>query len=185
VGFAGKTGSILELNLKRMNDLIDRSLTKVRLQAEPKVEAKNVFLIKIVNQILDTALIEAREKNQIIDVKVSETLKIEVDEQLFYSALSNLVQNAMKYSRVGGCIRVRALTSSKHVIIEVEDECGGLKSNGNDLFKPFLQDNENRKGLGLGLTIAQKAMKVLHGEIEVQNLQGVGCIFRILLPLPL
>lgn len=184
VGFTGSTGQILELNLKRMNDLIDRALTKVRLQAEPAIHTQRTDLLKIVNQVLETAFIEAREKKQTLDAKVDQNLMIEIDEQLFYSALSNLVQNALKYSGVGGRIQVRGYSTEKNVIVEVEDECGGLKDEGVDLFKAFEQQNENRKGLGLGLTIAQKALRMHHGEIEVQNIKGKGCVFRIILPLP-
>jgi signal transduction histidine kinase len=182
VGFAGSTGQILELNLKRMNDLISRALTKVKLQAEPAIQTQSVSLLKIVNQVIETALIEASERNQTIEAKVDEGLLINVDEQLFYSALSNLIQNALKYSRAGGCIQVRGYQGNSRLVVEVEDECGGLKDEGVDLFKAFEQKNENRKGLGLGLTIAQKAIWRHRGEVEVQNLKGKGCIFRIILP---
>jgi C4-dicarboxylate-specific signal transduction histidine kinase len=65
----------------------------------------------------------------------------------------------------------------------VEDECGGLAPNAEtDLFKPFEQQNANRKGLGLGLTIAQRAIALNHGTIKVQNLPERGCIFKITLP---
>ena len=51
-----------------------------------------------------------------------------------------------------------------------------------DLFKPFEQQHQNREGLGLGLTIAQRAIALNDGTIDVRNLPGHGCIFRISLP---
>lgn len=51
-----------------------------------------------------------------------------------------------------------------------------------DLFKPYMQQNGNRKGLGLGLTIAQRAIALNQGTIEARNLPGKGCIFKITMP---
>jgi signal transduction histidine kinase len=113
---------------------------------------------------------------------VDPALVVEADQQLLHSAVSNLVQNALKYTRAGGKIQVRGKLTGKTITLEVEDECGGLNINATDLFKPFEQQHENRKGLGLGLTIAQRAVRLNHGDIEVINLPGKGCIFRITLP---
>lgn len=97
--------------------------------------------------------------------------------------LSNLIQNALKYTREGGKIQVRANLAGEHIVIEVEDECGGLSPNAEtELFKPFEQQSQNRTGLGLGLTIARRAIVLNHGTIKVQNLPGKGCIFKITLP---
>jgi signal transduction histidine kinase len=52
----------------------------------------------------------------------------------------------------------------------------------NDLFKPFAKHNNKRDGLGLGLTIAQRAIALNDGQIDVEDLPGRGCIFRISLP---
>lgn len=68
-------------------------------------------------------------------------------------------------------------------MIEVEDECGGLlTTNAAELFKPFEQQHANKQGLGLGLTIAQKAIELNLGTIKAKNLPGKGCIFTITLP---
>ena len=77
---------------------------------------------------------------------------------------------------------MRAKSEGGDVVIEVEDECGGLSNESVDLFKPFEQQNENRKGLGLGLTISKKAVALNHGAISVKNLPGKGCVFKIVLP---
>ncbi len=70
---------------------------------------------------------------------------------------------------------------NKHIDIDIEDECGGLLSE-KEIFQPFIQGNENQKGLGLGLTIAHRAIFLCHGTIEVHNLPGKGCIFKFTLP---
>ncbi|OYZ19197.1 MAG: hypothetical protein B7Y39_12400 [Bdellovibrio sp. 28-41-41] len=179
----GSTGQIVERGLKRLNELIDRSLTEVRLKVDSNIIAESSNLLQVVDQILFTAKIEARSRHQTLDVRISPTLKFEADQQLFHSALSNLIQNALKYTRDGGRIQVRGSYVGENIVVEVEDECGGLAPNAEtELFKPFEQQNENREGLGLGLTIARRAMILNRGAINVQNLPGKGCIFRITLP---
>ena len=117
-----------------------------------------------------------------MEIAVDANLSIEADQQLIYSAVSNLVQNALKYTRSGGRIQIRGKIVDENIIVEVEDECGGLTDATVNLFKPFEQQNENRNGLGLGLTIAQRAIVLSSGTIAVENLPKKGCIFKISLP---
>lgn len=182
VGFGGSTGQVLDNGLNRIEELINRSLTEVRLRVDPKMHTEPVYVIYIVNQILVTAEIEAQSKRQILEINVDPTLVAEADQQLVYSAVFNLIQNALKYSRVGGKIQVRGTLVKDDVVIEVEDECGGLSDRASDLFRPFEQQHSDRRGLGLGLTIAQRAIQLNHGTIGVENLPGKGCIFKITLP---
>jgi signal transduction histidine kinase len=179
----GSTGQVLERGLKRLDELIDRSLTEVRLKVEPKILIEPCHLLQLVDQILVTAKIEAHLRKQSLEIRIDPALVVEVDQQLFHSALSNLIQNALKYTHIGGKIQIRAGLVGANIEVEVEDECGGLSLGAEtDLFKPFEQQNGNREGLGLGLTIAQRAILLNHGLISVQNLPKKGCIFKITLP---
>jgi signal transduction histidine kinase len=179
----GSTGQVLERGLKRLDALIDRSLTEVRMKVDPIIIAESGHLLQLVDQIALTANIEAKLRNQTLEIRIHPVLAVEADQQLLHSALSNLIQNALKYSREGGKIQVRANLSGENVVVEVEDECGGLSSDAETkLFEPFTQQNQNRTGLGLGLTIARRAIVLNHGTINVHNLPGKGCIFKITLP---
>ena len=156
VGLGGSTGKVLERSLKLIGELIDKSLTQVRLRMDPEVHAESGHLLLIVDQILATAGVEARAKNQKIEVKIDPALMIEADQQAFHSALSNLIQNAVKCTRDGGKIHVRGKVDGEHVVVESQDECGGLSpKTAAALFNAFEQHHENRSGLGLGLTIAR------------------------------
>jgi signal transduction histidine kinase len=69
------------------------------------------------------------------------------------------------------------------VLIEVEDECGGLPAGkAEDLFRPFEQRGTNRSGLGLGLAIARESVETNGGLVRARNLPGRGCVFTIDLP---
>lgn len=183
VGFGGSTGQVLDRALKNIQELIDRSLTEVRLRVDPKVHAEPALLLQLVEHIVVTAEIEARAKNQTLEIRVDPLLVIEADPYLLYSALSNIIQNAIKYSHPSAVIWVRGTLVGGQAVIEVEDQCGGLLSpNPTDLFKAFEQQHKDRNGLGLGLTIAHRAIALNQGVLEVENLKGRGCIFRVKLP---
>ena len=111
-------------------------------------------------------------------------LAIDADPQLLASAVMNLLSNAFKYTRAGGRVVLRALHEDGHVRIEVEDECGGIPDSTRDLFQAFRERRgRDRTGLGLGLSIARKAIKVHGGDISVRNSPGKGCVFVIEVPL--
>jgi two-component system, OmpR family, phosphate regulon sensor histidine kinase PhoR len=94
--------------LKRIEELIDRSLTEVRLRVNPKAHAESVQLLQLVeDQIVVTAEVEARSRHEILEIQIDPTLVFEADQQLTYSAVSNLIQNALKYTDAGAKVQVR------------------------------------------------------------------------------
>ena len=183
VGFGGSTGAMMERSLKRMADIIDRSLTEVRLRVDPELHVKKGLLYQLVGQITLTAEVEAQARGLKLEVVIDPSISYEADPQLLYSAVSNLIQNAVKYSHVGGTVQVRGRMGDGKVVIEVEDECGGIPPEAiADIFRPFEQQSSDRRGLGLGLPIARRAMALNHGTIDVVSLPGKGCVFTLTLP---
>ena len=97
--------------------------------------------------------------------------------------VSNLLDNAFKFTHPHGNVSLTARASADRVFFEVEDECGGLPpGKAEDLFLPFEQRGVDRSGVGLGLGICLKAAKASGGEIHVRNLPGKGCVFTLDLP---
>jgi signal transduction histidine kinase len=110
-------------------------------------------------------------------------LSVNVDPQLLASAVTNLLSNAFKYTLAGGRVILRARGTDGRVAIEVEDGCGGLPDGNTDLFEPFGERRgKNRTGLGLGLSIARRAVRAQGGDIEVHDMPGKGCTFVIQVP---
>jgi signal transduction histidine kinase len=71
------------------------------------------------------------------------------------------------------------------VLIEIQDECGGLPGEeASHLFRPFEQRGADRTGLGLGLAFSRWAVEANHGRIYARNLPGKGCVFTVDLPRP-
>jgi signal transduction histidine kinase len=186
VGTGGSTAKVLEANLARMRNLIDRSLSEVRMRADADVFVEKFRVLDLLDQIVFTARADSNKKNQTLTISADAHIEVEADRQFVLSAIANLVQNAIKYSKREGQIELRASQVGGKVRIEVQDECGGidLKKVGS-LFEPFVQASADRSGLGLGLSIAQRAAHLNQGTLMVENLPPRGCIFVMEIPLKL
>ncbi len=185
VTIKSKTGNLLQSSLQRMADLIDNALTGVRLSVEPAVRMRRIRAFEVISEVEVTAAFQARIRDQSLCIQTSNDIEVYVDRQLFVSALSNIVQNALKFTRAQGTVSIRAKESDGRVLIEVEDECGGLNvDNLEDLFVTGVQSGADRTGVGLGLAISRQAVERNNGELRVENLPGKGCIFVIDLPAP-
>ena len=96
----------------------------------------------------------------------------------------NLLHNAFKNTPPGGRVALRARAEHGRLLIETEDECGGIPPSKGDLFQKFGdRRGSDRSGLGLGLSIARKAVRAHGGEINIRNTPGTGCVFIVDIPL--
>src|SRR5579859_51422 len=179
----GSTGALLDRSLKGLNDLIDRSLAEVRLESTVQ-RRETIRLAEFIEEVEIAAIIQAKARGLELTVEpVPFEVVFDADRQLLAAAIANLLQNAFKFTRTSGHISLRTRTTGERVFIDVEDECGGLApEQAEALFRPFQQRSTDRSGLGLGLSISQKAVHLNGGDIRVRNLPGKGCIFTIELP---
>ena len=184
VGIHGSTGTLLGRSLRRMRTLIDRTLADVRLDSGNQTRER-VSIAELVEEVQIAATIEANERGIQLTVDPGPSgLAVEADQQILVSAVANLVQNAFKFTRSTGHISVRAYTNDARVLIDVQDECGGLpEEKANALFRPFERHGADHTGLGLGLAISLKGVRASGGEIHFSNLPGAGCLFTVDLPM--
>ena len=183
VGTGGGTAKVLEESLTRMRGLIDRSLSEVRMRSNTELIIEAFSLSDLIDQILLTAEIDSLAKKQILESDIVSNISIESDQQLLLSAITNIVQNAIKYTKENGHVLLSAKLSDECIVIEVRDECGGIDEGQiKDLFKPFKSGTQDKSGLGIGLTIVKQATSLLQGKISVENNPGCGCTFVLELP---
>lgn len=184
VGIAGATGAILERSLLAMRDIIDRSFTEVRLDAGLVQPRQRIPIAELFEEVQIFAGMEAVAKGVKLTVHPGElSLAVNADRHALGSALSNLLQNAVKFTPAGGQISLSARASVDRVLIEIEDECGGLPPGDPALlFRPFERRSIDRTGLGLGLSISRRGVEANGGKLDVRNKPGKGCVFVIDLP---
>jgi signal transduction histidine kinase len=183
VATSGSTGAMLDRSFLRLQALIDRSLAEVRLDAGMR-NVEQVAVHEILEGVAVGATLVAQTRGvQFAVTRIDHTVFIEGDRQIIEAAVANLLHNAFKFTRPGTTVKLRANTNATRVLIEVEDECGGLPAGkAEDLFRPFEQRGSDRSGVGLGLSICLKAAKSSGGELLVRNLPGHGCVFTLDLP---
>ena len=183
VGVAGSTGTVLQRSLLGARDLIGRSLAEVRLTQG--IQNRKPFLVtELIEELAPSATLLADATGITLTVlPVDGAVIIEADRHVLAAAVTNLLQNAFKFTRPRTTVTLRVRASAERVSIEVEDECGGLPAgNSGDLFRPFEQRSTDRTGLGLGLAFSRWAAEANHGRISTRNLPDKGCVFAIDLP---
>jgi signal transduction histidine kinase len=179
----GSTAAILERSLKGMRDLVDRSLAEVRLQAHAHC-SHPIGVAEFVEDVEIWAAADAKSRGlQLAVAPVPADLTVYGDRALLASAVSNLLQNAFKFTHTRSTVMLRTRATADRVLIEVHDECGGLpEGKAEELFRPFEQRSDDRSGVGLGLVIAQRAVQASGGSLYVRNFPGTGCVFTVDLP---
>ena len=183
VGVGGSTGNVLKRSLAALGDLITRSLAEIRLQHVVR-ERTQFGVAEFIAELAPAAALDAGARGLSLNVDAGDAgVNVDADRSILAATVVNLLQNAFKFTRPGTTVTLRSSATPDRVLIEVEDECGGLPDgNVNVLFQPFEQRGADRTGLGLGLTISRWGAEANNGRICTRDLPGHGCIFIIDLP---
>lgn len=184
VGTSGATAGVLDRSLTGLRDLVDRLLVDVRLGAGMPSNLEYVAVDGLIAEVQVASSLEAKAKRCRFTVcPVEAGLAVQADRTMLQSAISNLLQNAFKFTRAHSHVTLRAYADGERVRIEVEDQCGGLPpGKAEAMFAAFGQQHADRTGLGLGLSISRQAVEASGGMLGVRDVPGTGCVFTIDLP---
>jgi signal transduction histidine kinase len=184
VAIGGSTGAVLTRSLERLRAINDRSLAQVLLSSGAQVR-RRIVLAEFIEEEEVAASMDATARGiHLTIVRTENGLSVEADEMSLSLALVNLVQNAFKFTRPSGNVWLRVRPSDGRIVIEVEDECGGLApGKAEEMLAPYTRrGKEAGGGLRLGIAIARKAVEANGGNLSVRNVPGKGCVFSIDLP---
>lgn len=183
-----------ELQLQKYEEVQRLEVLLQSLMNVSKLEA-NLINIKQVNTSIKETLISATnnvymkmsEKRIDIIMEKFEDIEIPHDSKWTAEAISNILENAIKYSESYKKIQVRVSQMISNILIEIEDEGIGIDSNEiNQIFKRFYRGNhkiiQTCEGSGVGLYLARKIMEEQGGTICVKSVKHKGSIFKITLP---
>jgi signal transduction histidine kinase len=183
VGINGATAGALDRSLIGMRVLIDRALVAVRLQTGSIDPLEVIELGPFISEVQVGARLEAAHRGCELAVSPGKPgVFVEADRHLLASAVSNLLQNAFKFTRKGSRVQLSVGQTAGRVSIEVRDECEGLPDHMvKGPFRPFAQHAQDRSGMGLGLSVSRKGVEACGGSLTARNVDG-GCAFTIELP---
>jgi signal transduction histidine kinase len=183
VGVGGSTGTVLHRSLLASRALINHSLAEVRLAQG--IQNREPFLVaRFIEEVASASMLDANARGASLTVlPVEDGVTVEADRHVLAAVVGNLLQNAFKFTKPQTTVTLRVGASAARVLIEIQDECGGLPSgNVNEIFHPFEQRGADRTGLGLGLAFSRWGAEANNGRIYTRNLPGTGCVFIVDLP---
>jgi signal transduction histidine kinase len=175
----------IERENKIINDLL--SLVKMDKKASDlNVKAENIN--ELVERILKRLRPIAAEQNVEVIFESFRPITAEVDEVKFTLAITNLVENAIKYNREEGSVQVSLNADHKYFYVKVSDTGIGIPQEDLDhIFERFYRVDKSHSreigGTGLGLAIARNAVIMHRGAVKVHSEEGVGTTFTVRIPL--
>jgi two-component system phosphate regulon sensor histidine kinase PhoR len=183
------SGIIKEEN-KRMNKHVETILQSALLDREEvKLNLKPIHAHAVINEVLDNFELQLQSRNARAEVNLSASNDlIAADEVHFTNLFSNLIDNAIKYSKENLVIKVTTHSSARHLVIRIEDNGIGMnKETQRRIFEKFYRAHtgniHNVKGFGLGLSYVKTMVDAHNGKIRVDSTLGRGTCFTIEMPL--
>jgi heavy metal sensor kinase len=180
-------GSMLE-EVDRLACLIEKLLTLSRIDSgQAKLSMEVIDVGELAGEVIAQLGVLAEEKGQSIEMESVGHPQSVGDRVLLRHALTNVVDNAIKYSPDGGRIDIRVSASPTRTIVDVSDTGPGIvPSREAHIFDRFYRGAPSGSigGVGLGLSIAKWAVQAIGGELKLETTHGSGCTFRITLPAP-
>ena len=175
--------------IDRENQIITDLLSLVKMdKTGPNINIRSVNINDLLEQILKRLKPIAEKKNVEMVMESFRPVTAEIDETKFSLAISNLVENAIKYNHDNGWVHVSLNADHKFCYIKVEDSGIGIPEEDQaHIFERFYRVDKSHSreigGTGLGLAIARNAVIVHRGSIKVHSTEGEGTTFTVRIPL--
>ena len=184
--------SVLISNLEelgRLTRIVNDLLTLSEVEAGAQVlEKKPINLKPLVADLADQMQLLAMERNITIEVQDLSDAVVEADDLWMRRAMLNLLDNAIKYSRDGGRVRVSMSHDGTRVHVRVRDDGIGIASQDlphifDRLYRADHARNRNTGGSGLGLALVKWVIEAHQGQVQVSSEPDLGASFQIDIPL--
>ena len=181
-----------------LNEMIGQLLALTRLESgAEEIKKVEVDLASLLREVVKDADFEARARNRSVRLAASEPVIIEGVPNLIRRAIENVIRNAVHYTAAQTEVEIKLLTEAtanpsacklEQAVIVVRDHGPGVPDEAlQEIFRPFYRVDEARDreagGVGLGLAIAERAVRLHAGNVEATNAPSGGLIVTISLPL--
>ena len=176
----------------RLNQLIGQLLTLSSIEAnEGEIEVERVSLNELIEEMIPDANYEARQRQCTVEFRSGEQLEVMGRRELIYRALENVVRNAIRYTVPGTTVGIKTASlvdgTKKMAVVKVTDQGPGIpEEEMRSIFEPFYRVDPARSshtgGFGVGLAIADRAVKLHKGEIRALNRPAGGLTVEMRFP---
>jgi PAS domain S-box-containing protein len=188
-GDRGELADIIYKSSQRLKETLTSVLQLSKLEAGAhELDRKPVGLAPVVDETVK--LLHPTAVDQSVEVEAAVPEKSVTgtwDEAALKRIVTNLTENAIKFTPAGGNVEVRVRTDGPEAVLEVEDTGVGIDEDfRSDIFNAFEQEEggvgREHEGSGLGLAITKRLTESLGGTIDVESEKGVGTCFTVRLP---
>lgn len=175
--------------IERENKIINDLLTLVKMdKTEAELEVQPVDINALLEATLKRLRPIARSRDIEMTFESNRPVTAEVDELKMSQIFTNLVENAVKYNKEHGWVKVRLDADHQFFTVEVADSGIGIKQEDYDhIFERFYRVDKSHSreigGTGLGLSITRSAVLLHRGSIKVSSVEGEGTVFTVKIPL--
>lgn len=179
----------LVVSANRLSSYVNNILNASRYDRRHlKVHLREDNLANIYSTIQDDMNLRATSQNRLLAVHLPNDLPtVAADRASISEVLSNLIDNAIKYSNEGGVVNVTATVDGEFVRVAVEDHGIGMPGSVvSNLFHKFYRSHRSREtvaGTGIGLYICKAIVESHGGKIEVRSTEGEGSVFEFTVPI--
>ncbi len=152
-----------------------------------KLNLETVSISSILREVIELYQYVAEERSVSVEAELPSPLTTEIDLARMRQVFANLLDNAIKYSRSGGRVTVRARSRPGEIVVTVEDRGIGIpESETHRIFERLYRGDKSRgaRGLGLGLSLVKAVVEAHHGTVEVVSTPDQGSSFKVRLPAP-
>lgn len=174
--------------LTTVENLISDFLEFSRLEAKESIpQIKEIDLYNIILKQVENITLKANEKNisVLFETGTDSLPIIYADDNMIKRVISNILDNAIKYTNPGGKIIIRLKNTNEEVLVQIQDNGIGIPEDKQRyIFDAFYRAISDHKGSGLGLSIAKKIIESHGGRIWVDSVYGKGSTFSFTLLLP-
>ncbi|NUP06521.1 MAG: PAS domain-containing protein [Polyangiaceae bacterium] len=179
---------IIERNASRLHRLVEDLLDLSRIESrEFKLNLEPLPVRSAVEPVVSLYRERAEQKHVRVSIEVADELKVQADARALDTVLSNLVDNALKYTSERSTVTICGKTTDASIAISVSDTGPGIAAKHLPrLFERFYRADAGRSrelgGTGLGLSIVKNLTEAMGGTVEVQSDVGHGSRFTVSLP---
>ncbi len=182
----------IEREAERLNELIEQLLRLTELESgESRVKSEPINLAELIAEIAADANFEAKSKNRSVAIVHSQECVMTGDERLLSSAIENVVRNAIRYTAEATAVEISLSRPNDEsqfpILLTVRDHGPGVPDEAlAQLFQPFYRVDNSRDrysgGVGLGLSITDRAIRLHHGTVKASNATAGGLLIQFQLP---
>jgi signal transduction histidine kinase len=162
-------------DINRLSSLVAELLEMTRAEGDPQSrKSQPVSLGEVVFDTVQDCNVEAQIRNCKIELACDSTVKVVGDRELLRRAAENVIRNAVRYEPNGSAVEVAVYSADSAAVVSVRDHGPGVpEAKLPHIFDPFFRVEESREcvsgGMGLGLSIAKRAIQLHQGMITADN----------------